>query len=341
MSASHSVDVIPVEHHPCPGADNLSLVKYGGFQVVVRAEDWVGRDRGAYVPPDSLVDTKRPEFSFLASKAYSDGYARIRAVKLRGQLSYGLLVPAPEASVVGDDVTHYLGVLHYQPEEEELTIRGPKGPPEGAALPPPTRYPTSKYDLENARKPKFASMLPPDGHGEVIVTEKIHGENARYLWDGEKLHVGSRNNWWKEGHWWVPKNIENVTYLARVLKGYTLYGEMYGAVGGFRYNTGGVRKFILFDIADPCGNWLPWDVVQRLAEDDRVYVPTVPVLYRGPMDMEKVLALAEGPSTLDCSHVREGVVVATPETNRVKLKVHGGGFLAATKKKVDTAGAAG
>ncbi len=334
--ASHAVEVVPVYLHPCPGSDNLSLVRIGGFQVVVRTEDWKDKECGAYVPPDSLVNTALPQFSFLASKAYADGYARVRAQKIRGNISMGLLVPAPEAAVVGDDVTHVLQVLHYQPHEP--VAHGPKreGLPEGACEGPARNLRWGKYDLENARKAKFAVTLPADGVGEVIVTEKIHGENARYVWDGTTFHAGSRNNWWKPGsRWHKPLNIDRIEALCRRLPGYTVYGELHGATGGFPYDAPPGHTFVrVFDILDPAGNWLPYDAVVQLCA--LPLVATCPLLYRGPMDMEKVLALADGRSLLNSSHIREGCVVQTPETNRVKLKVHGAGFLA-LKEGVDPA----
>ncbi|MSR62719.1 MAG: hypothetical protein EXS08_09790 [Planctomycetes bacterium] len=68
---------------PHPKADTLSIVRvFAGYTVCVRTADWRGRELGAYVPPDSLVDTTRPEFTFLA-----DGKnARLR-IKVAGSLA--------------------------------------------------------------------------------------------------------------------------------------------------------------------------------------------------------------------------------------------------------------
>lgn len=114
MSLSTSkVEVVELSsmrrHH---NADTLSIIDvFGGYSCVVRTADWVGVETGAYVPPDSIVDVTRPEFAFLASGDKTTH--RIKAKKLRGVVSFGLLMPAPPGAKIGDDVAFYYGVTHY------------------------------------------------------------------------------------------------------------------------------------------------------------------------------------------------------------------------------------
>jgi len=62
------------------------------------------------VVPDSIVDVSRPEFSFLSTRGdVKDGKLRIRVSKFRGTLSMGLLIPAPQGMVEGDDAAEFLG----------------------------------------------------------------------------------------------------------------------------------------------------------------------------------------------------------------------------------------
>lgn len=110
-------EVVPVTLLPHPNADSLSLVQVFGFTCVVRTADWVGRDRGVYVPVDAVVPD-RPEFAFL------DGHRRIKARRLRGVFSMGLLLPAPWDAEVGDDLTEALGVTKYEPPEESALSTG-------------------------------------------------------------------------------------------------------------------------------------------------------------------------------------------------------------------------
>src|SRR3990167_2192296 len=107
--STHKVEIVPIKLEPHPNADKLSLVKIHGYTCVVNTNDWAGKDEAAYVCPDSLVDTKRPEFAFLGDRP------RITVRRFRGIFSQGLLVPAPEGSQIGDDVAEQLGVTKYEP----------------------------------------------------------------------------------------------------------------------------------------------------------------------------------------------------------------------------------
>ncbi len=112
--STHLVEVVKIKLEPHPNADSLSIVKVYGYTVCVRTEDWQDGDLGAYIPPDSIIDTTRSEFSFL-NKDINKPNVRIRVIKLRGIISMGLLIPAPSDSKEGDNVAGILGVRHYEP----------------------------------------------------------------------------------------------------------------------------------------------------------------------------------------------------------------------------------
>ncbi len=191
-NSTHEVTIVPIELTKHPNADTLSIVNvFGGYTCVVRTQDWQGVALGAYIPPDSVVDTKRQEFDFLATKAKTDGSYRVKASKLRSVVSFGLLVPAPEGSKLGDNVATQLGVTHYEPpmpgEQKAGLVTG------GEVAKGPNVY-SPKYDLDAFRKYHRLLIL-----GEKVwITEKIHGANARYMFDGVQMHCGSRTEWKKE-----------------------------------------------------------------------------------------------------------------------------------------------
>src|SRR3954468_7796695 len=104
-NSTHEVTIVPIILEKHPNADTLSFVNvFGGYTCVVRTQDWQDVKYGAYIPPDSLVDTSRSEFGFLATKARADGLHRVKAMKLRGIVSFGLMIPAPEGAEPGQDV---------------------------------------------------------------------------------------------------------------------------------------------------------------------------------------------------------------------------------------------
>lgn len=307
--STHKVEVVPVSLRPHPNADSLSIVSVWGYTVCVRTADWLGLDRGAYIPPDSVVDSSRPEFAFLA------GHERIKVKKLRGVVSMGLLVRAPEGTEIGEDVMAALGVKHYEPPLHLST--------EGEAAPAPSLH-APCYDVESARRygHLFAEGEP------VLVTEKIHGTSGRWLFDGERLHAASRSEWKREGAsvWW--RALEHCPWLGAWLRahpGLVVYGEVFGQVQDLRYGRG--IDVAVFDILDK-GRWL--DALEARAVGSALL--WVPVLAETVWRWPDIAQHAEGQSTL-ADHVREGCVVKPlverthPEIGRVQLKIVGNGYL--------------
>lgn len=200
-NSTHRVEVVPIKLRKHENADSLSVVDvFGGYTCVVRTQDWHDGELGAYVPPDSLVDTSREEFSFLAKDANASGLARVRAKKFRGVQSFGMLVKPPayanglrSCAAVGDDVTEELGVTHYEPPIPGVSNPNGGGMITGGeAAGSPMESP--KYDLEAFRK--YHHLLQP---GELVhISEKIHGCSARYVYVDGKMHCGSRGEWKKE-----------------------------------------------------------------------------------------------------------------------------------------------
>ena len=81
-NSTHKVEVTPIKLEPHPNADTLSIAHiFDGYICVVKTTDWQDGQLGAYIPPDSIVDSSRPEFAFL------QGHERIRVKRLRGVVS--------------------------------------------------------------------------------------------------------------------------------------------------------------------------------------------------------------------------------------------------------------
>ncbi|MBM3740230.1 MAG: hypothetical protein FJW39_31135 [Acidobacteria bacterium] len=317
--STHRVEVVPVTLEPHPNADSLSVVKiFGGFTACVRTTDWFDGKLGAYIPPDSIIDTTRPEFKFLAD-GKSDRH-RIKVKKLRGVVSMGLLIGAPEGAQIGDDMAAQLGVEHYEPPPQIITGGDNVQPPRGY-------HPV--YDMDNLRR--YASVFQP---GEMVwITEKIHGANGRWCWQDGEMHTGSRSDWKRrapEVVWWKAlESHPEIEAWCQEHPGYTVYGEVYGRVQDLRYGINGV-KIVVFDLLSPEGAWLDPEEAQRTAGG----LPWVPFIGQEPFDLARVLAHAEGQSMMPgAKHVREGCVVkpvierTNPEVGRVILKVIGNGYL--------------
>lgn len=336
--SQHIVEVIEVKKEPHPNADSLSIVRVAGFVVCVRSSDWRDGALAAYIEPDMVVpDTV--DFAWLCQHVRPEGsYAcarcrRIKARRLRGVWSMGLLVPAPAGAVVGQNVMDSMGITRYEPPEPNY---GP-GASLGAAVPHAAPLGIDHvYDVENYYR--YPDVLQ---EGErVVITEKIHGANARFTWREGQMWVGSRKRWLAPGDnvWYkVLADTPGIEELCKAHPGATLYGEVYGTQD-LRYSLPpGKVAFVAFDLQRNDGTWYDY---HELIEKCRWFnVPMAPVLYVGEFDMRFVLdRLVDGVTTLgDSAQVREGIVIkATPERwdptlGRVILKVVSNAYLERVK----------
>jgi RNA ligase (TIGR02306 family) len=113
--------------HEIKGADRIELAMIGGWQVVAQKGLYAAGDLAVYFEVDSLLPLDNPAFQFLSSSKNTvvDGveYARIKTIKLRKQLSQGVLVPLTELGLKGfvfdDDLTKRLGILKYEKAAEK------------------------------------------------------------------------------------------------------------------------------------------------------------------------------------------------------------------------------
>ena len=309
------VEVVPIKLEPHPNADTLSVVKVFDYTVCVRTVDWQDKLIGAYIPPDSVVP-KNENFAFL------DGKTRIKVRKLRGVVSMGLLVPAPDESKIGDDVATRLGVTHYEPPMQNAKTSGEvESPPQGIIAPP--------YDVENMLR--YATLFQADE--PVHVTEKIHGANGRFVFHNNRMWCGSKNEWKRydaENLWWraLSQNswLEN---YCRNNPGDVVYGEVFGAVQSLRYGLKvGLYQIRVFDILR-AGKFHPYEALFNSTE-----LQCAPSLGVHPFNLEKLKTMAEGNSLIEgANHIREGIVVRpivdrfTYEIGRLQLKIISNAYL--------------
>ncbi len=319
------VTVRNVEKHP--NADSLSVADANGFPVIFRTGDYAEGTKAVHVPIDSIVPEGDPRWEFLV------GHRRIKAKKLRGVFSMGLLTPANEEWEVGQIVDTELGITKHDPDLlREMGGGGLRVPPPNAGNPP---LPVPKYDIEGLRR--YPHVLV-EGE-EVWISEKIHGQNARFLHDGETFWAGSRS-WFKldvEGDtWWTAARRYQFETSLSLFPGIAIYGETYGNNSDMAYGVNRAKesdRFAMFDALDTnTGRW--FDVDEMLALAEALGVPPVPTLYRGPWYPHLAWELAEGVTLLgNGAHVREGVVVKPVRERqdrglgRVFLKAVGQGYL--------------
>ena len=103
---------------PIDNADAIECAIVDGWECVIAKKDGfkIG-DLVVYIEIDSIVPD-RPEFEFLRDRKF-----RVRTIKLRKQISQGLVVPLsilPKGKYkLDDDVTEILEIKKYDPQEEQ------------------------------------------------------------------------------------------------------------------------------------------------------------------------------------------------------------------------------
>lgn len=313
MSEFH-VEVVrlgPIEKHP--NADQLEITHVrGNYPVIVRKGEYKEGDKAVYIPIDSMVPGDDPRWSFLA------GHNRIKAKRLRGIFSMGLLTQADPNWEVGQNVQEQLCIVKYEPP----VPLGMQTENESC----PFDFPVYT-DVEGLRK--YPDILVAGE--EVILTEKIHGANGRWLFKDGRLWVGSHkmvkkedptNLWWRAAYRYQ---------LAEILANYpniVLYGEVFGPVQDLRYGAGKNDLFLaFFDALNlDTREFLDFDIFSHFINSftlrERLLVP---VLYRGPWNYDKLYPYSNGKTTYakagHCpdNHCREGFVVK-PIKERYDLK---------------------
>ena len=329
-----------VEAHP--NADRLELAAVGGFRCVIAKGSFTDGDLAAYIPEGSVCPDWLIADLGLEGKLAGKAKNRVKAVKLRGALSQGLVYPVRDGRIrgravaEGDVVTELLELVKYEPPIP-IAMQGEVRPVHGATL---------HYDIENVKK--YPDELQ---EGEpVVITEKLHGSWCCLGWHpdhgtivtskgmsdrGLALLLNEANQKNLYVRTWRAFEEPFETARARLAgEGQPFYvlGEVYGrGVQDLHYGEPN-PAFRVFDayVGEPGrGRYLPPDEVESLGD----LFPLVPALYRGPFSAAVMLEHTDGSTALGGKHVREGVVVRpaaereSAEFGRVILKSVSGDYL--------------
>jgi len=343
MATIRKIDVL----RPIEGADAIECAIVGGWTVVVKKGEYSAGDLAVYCEIDSFIPTAIAPFLTKPGQ-YAKTFEgvegeRLRTMKLRGQLSQGLLLPLSTVyslppttgvDIVGNDVSEPLGIVKYEaPVPAELA-----GEVKGMF---PSFIP--KTDQERIQNLKFelSEWLVDGSHWEV--TEKLEGSSMTvYVRDGE-VGVCSRNLDLKpnlDNSLWRAANKYNLpAKLVGIGRNIAIQGEIVG--NGVQGNIYQMRDqdFLVYDIYDIDAGcyFTPAERKAFVAEQGLNHCPVLAYSANltdtlGITNMEQVLKFAEGKSVMGmigCE--REGLVFKCHEkpvsfkaiSNKYLLK-HGG-----------------
>jgi RNA ligase (TIGR02306 family) len=316
---------------PHPNADALELAQVGLYRAVVRLNQYRTGDLAIYIPEAAILPPALAEELGLTGYLAGRDKNRVKAVRLRGELSQGI-VCSPSALAGVDlaaafeaetDFSEVLGVTKWVPEIP-ANMSG-----EIIAAPRLVNW----IDIENIKR--YPDAFAPDE--PVTASEKIHGSACLATVDfiegtfmvsskgfgarGVAILEDVNNLYWRalRQHEVESRIVEMATLLAAQndwsTSRFALFGEVYGAgvqdltYGVASRNTPGYAVFDAF--VEPIGAPGMWiDQASLRALTSEVGLPMVPEIYAGPFDYDALATLAEGPTVAGGGgHIREGLVI--------------------------------
>jgi RNA ligase (TIGR02306 family) len=164
-----------------PDAENIEKATIDGWEVVVERGRFSSGDMCVYCEIDSILPEK-PEFEFLRDRKF-----RIKTIKLRGQISQGIIFPLsilPEGEniFVGRDVSEVLGVVKYESQLAAQLSGRVKG-----------YFPIFIPKTDEERAQNIPNIIDMMSGTEMYVTQKLDGSSITiYKRDGV-IGVCSRN----------------------------------------------------------------------------------------------------------------------------------------------------
>lgn len=316
--------------NPIPKADAIEVATVDGWQVVVKKGDFKVDDLVIYLEIDSWVPTEVAPFLSKGKEPREfNGVKgeRLRTIKLRGQLSQGLILPisvVAKETVLDDDVTEILNIQKWErPIHPSLQgqVRGnfPSAVPK-----------TDQQRIQNLTR-NFETSMKEESYE---VTEKLDGTSCTFYLDMEgTFHVCSRNLDLKETegnlYWSIARKnqVEEKMRHADML-GIAIQGEIVGpSIQGNSYELQ-EPTFFVFEIIDVM---IPAPDSKRAPAHYRHKLTTALGLNHVPFagffklnetaTIESLLTDADGPSALNPNAKREGLVFKSQENPDISFKV--------------------
>lgn len=312
---------------PIPDANAIECAVIGGWTVVVKKGEYKPGDLAVYCEIDSWIPNDVAPFLTKPGQEVKEYEGikgeRLRTVKLRGQLSQGLLLPlrdvwkdwTPENIEKhvgeGDDVSESLNIKKYEAPIPAQLAGEVKGMFPGFI---------PKTDQERIQNLKAELDAWKTEQTRWEVTEKLDGSSMTVYMNRGEIGVCSRNlelkrnkdnSLWKAVY---NQGIEETLVAYDSFDGglnIALQGELIGeGIQGNPYKLKG-QKFYVFDIylIDEGRYMTP---VERMEFCQKASINCVPLIDFGCMltnfDINSLLDMAEGKSVLNENTEREGLV---------------------------------
>jgi len=316
MASVRRIDAV----NPIPDADAIEVATVGGWRVVIKKGEFAPGDLAVYCEIDSWIPNDLAPFLSKGSEPREYNGVRgerLRTVKLRGQVSQGLLLPLEPTceNIVSElfeglDVSVPLNIQKWEapiPAQLAGEVRGMF----------PSVIPKTDQERVQNLTAEFAEWTGNASTWEV--TEKLDGSSMTvYVFDDDE-GVCSRNLNLREtagnSLWTVARRNDLLDKIRHTKRNLALQGELIGeGIQGNPYKLRG-QEFYLFDIYDiDSGRYLNPNERRSLAVS--LNILHVPVIAHGAKFLDtlgiqtvaELLTFAEGKSVLMDKTEREGLV---------------------------------
>lgn len=309
------VDIQPIE-----GADKIEVATVLGWKCVVQKGLYNIGDLVGYIEVDSIVPDI-PEFEFLRERHF-----RVRTIKLRKQISQGLVIPLVNIKgVEGDDITEQLGITKYESQSDKESSQ-PTQPIKKSwwnrfgwyrSLTGKTKgFPTWINKTDEERIQNIPHVLSSDLLFDV--TEKLDGQSATYWYKralfGGEFGVCSRNlrkNEKDNSNWSTVAKNENIKQkLKKVPFNVCIQGEVVGpTIQGNKYKLNEKQLYIFNVYNIKTNTYLSTkDMIDFCKKYGFKHVPVVFSRTKTPQTVDEIVELSKGKSVLNKVVNREGVV---------------------------------
>lgn len=304
------------ELRPIADADAIECAVVGGWTVVTKKGEYAVGDLAVYCEIDSWMPSALAPFlsKGQAPRVFDNiPGERLRTVKLRGQLSQGLLLPYATVGRIayeGEDVSELLGIIKYDPPVPAHLA----GEVRGLF---PTFIPKTDQERIQNLSAEFAQWQADKQTWEV--TEKLDGSSMTVYVNGDDHGVCSRNLNLKDTEsntlWKVAHRDQIITAIIESKRNLAVQGEIVGeGIQGNPYKIKG-QSFYIFDIYDIDARqyFKPRERNEFCELYELLHVPVVafnaePYDTLGIVTIADMLKFAEGKSYLNDQTEREGVV---------------------------------
>lgn len=290
------------------GADAIEAVRVDGWWVVAKKGEYKVDSEAVYLEVDSWVPTTIAPFLTKAGhepKEYEGVKGeRLRTVKLRGQLSQGLLLPLsvlPEGDF-SENVTEALGILKWERPISPQLYGQAKG-----------NFPSFLRKTDQERVQNIGSTLENYVSETFEVTIKLDGSSCTIFVNNENEGVCSRNLELKQNEdnafWNIALEYDVHKKIRAYGKNIAVQGELIAPSIQSNYEKVTKPEFYVFDVfdIDKQEYMLPKERQEFCKLLDIPHVPVVDKAFTMISNVDTLLDMAEGDG-MNKGVKREGLV---------------------------------